>query len=782
MGCCDVFFLVCPEPANPEVATHAPVPRLGKRCLKGCLWLAVPGLVLAGIVLAIALRWGSLDTAPYLEAPSSPVLLDREGALLHVMLAEDEQWRLPVPLDRISPHLVAATLAAEDQRFYRHAGIDPQAILRAVRDNLWAGRVVSGGSTITMQLVKRGGINSRRYAGKLAQAWTALRLDAQVPKDRLLEAYLNTAPYGMNLIGCEAASRRYFGKPCSELTAPEAALLAGLPKAPTAFMPLARPEKARARRDHVLRRMAAEGSLDTAALDDALAEPIQVRWHDFPAAAPHLAALALPDLGDAAVLQTTLDATVQARTLAGLQRAVRGLRPEVTNAAAVVLDVPTGTVRAWVGSQDFFGTPGGGQVDLCRAPRSPGSALKPFLYALAMEQNRLYPSEVLLDAPWEEGRYHPENFERDHTGLVTATDALRRSLNIPAVSVLNRVGVASFQQFLGQVGINNLRRAPEDYGLGIILGNCEVSLAELAGAYGVLARQGEVLPLRWRVAPETATPTRVLARGVCRTLYDMLEQPLPTQIDPTLFDSPMGSRRACWKTGTSAGNRDAWAFVFDASMVVGVWLGNNDSRPSARLVGPRVALPVAARLFESLPRTSSALWPAVADQKEVDVCAQSGLPAGAACPAKQVVRLPMEQYLHRKCGIHYFSEDGATVLTRWPAAARSWDLAALSAPVAQDDGKREELAIHIETPADGAQYVLTGQPDGDRLLLRSSAPEGVAVHWYADGVYLGLADTARAIAYDLTPGTHHVTCVAPDGQRHEVHFEVLTPEMLRNEE
>lgn len=777
-----VSFPVCPDSTR-ESATAPETPpairwRPGLRHAAALVSLLIFG---GAVAFFLALR-APLDSAPFLDAPNSPALLDRHGALLHVVLADNEHWRLPVPLERISPHLIAATLAAEDQRFYQHAGIDPVAIVRALRDNLLAGRVVSGGSTLTMQLVKRGGIDSRRYRGKFAQAWAALRLDAKVPKEQLLEAYLNTAPYGMNLIGCEAASLRYFGKSASDLTASEAALLAGLPKAPTAFMPLAHPEKARARRDHVLRRMAEEGHLGATALDEAVQAPLTVRWHDFPAEAPHLAALAGKALREQRAIETTLDAAMGARTLAALQRAIRGLQPEVTNAAAVVLDVPTGEVRAWVGSQDFFATPGGGQVDLCRAPRSPGSALKPFVYALAMEQDRLYASELLLDAPWDEGSYHPENFERDHSGLVTATDALRRSLNIPAIAVLDRVGVDAFQRFLTHCGPLGLQRAPEDYGLGIILGNCEVSLAELAGAYGMLARQGEVLPVRWVRGGDGGAPQRVLSRGVCRTLYDMLEQPLPTQIEPSLFDSVQGTRRACWKTGTSAGNRDAWAFVFDASLVVGVWLGNNDSRPSARLVGPRVALPLAARLFDSLPRDSAAVWPASEEQKEAVVCVRSGLPASTACPATEPVRLPKGQFLHRKCGIHHFSEDGATLLTRWPAAARHWDLAALTAPQPGEAGPREGRALRIVTPSDAAQYVLTGQPDGDRLLLRSSAPEGVAVHWYADGEYLGLADTSRAIAYDLTPGAHRVLCIDAEGARDEVHFEVLTPEMLRNTE
>ena len=376
------------------------------------------------------LSW-PMDVDHCLDIGSSGELHDRSDRLLHVFLTEDEQWCFARDLDAISPHLVRATLAAEDQRFRSHRGVDPVAVARACRQNLRARRVVSGASTLTMQVVQQADGVPPTLRGKFYETLQAIRLDARLSKNEILWAYLNTAPYGLNLRGCEAAARRYFGKPAAELTLAEAALLAGLPKAPTSLMPIEHPEKARVRRDYVLRRMLEEGFIEQPAYEQALATEVAAAWHEFPRTAPHVAARMGNRIPAGGNLRTTLDRDVQAMVETTVRRRVRGFGDAITNAAAIVVDTETAGVLAWVGSAGFFDTPGGGQVDGCRADRSPGSALKPFTYAVAMESNRLYACEMLHDGSVDYGLYRPENYgpavPRVGAGIVRAETVLERA-------------------------------------------------------------------------------------------------------------------------------------------------------------------------------------------------------------------------------------------------------------------------------------------------------------------------------------------------------------------
>lgn len=730
------------------------------------LCLAV--LALAGALVLAAWVGSPLDPAPYLRVAASGELLDRDGRLLYAVLASDEQWRFPRPLEAMSPYLVQATLAAEDQRFYAHPGVDPVAVARAALQNVSGGEVVSGASTLTMQVVKQTDGPVAGLPGKFRQAVQALRLERAADKDAVLEAYLNCAPYGMNLVGCEAASRRYFGKPASELTLPEAALLAGLPKAPSALMPIEHPERARARRDYVLARMLADGHIGAAAYNRAVAAPLGVRWHAFPKAAPHVA----QRLGAAGTtVQTTLDAAVQQRAARLLREAVRGFNGTVTNGAVLVADVPSGEVLAHVGSFDFFDTPGGGQVDAVRAARSPGSALKPFIYALAIERGRVYPSEVFLDGSIDYGRYSPGNFDGEYRGLVSATEALRDSLNVPAVALLERVGVDATIAWLESAGLSTLARPARDYGLGFALGDGEVRLDELAAAYRAVAAMGTWRPLLYRMGTDSADETRLLRPDTCAALYAMLEQPFPHEYDTAAAPSPAIRPRVCWKTGTSSGRRDAWAIVFNARYLVAVWMGNNSGAPAHALVGAHAALPLAARVFRSLPGDAGGQWPDTSGlHADGTVCASTGLPASDWCPVTRTAWFPRGAFLNRACGVHGPGGDG-TVAERWPARAAGWDLAKVVAPAVQQARASRDTALRIQAPADGAAYLLTGEPSGDRIRLEASWDRESTLHWYLNDRYLGASEPAKPLHLDLSPGAHKLTCLAPNGRTDAIRFE-----------
>ena len=733
---------------------------------------AACGLLIAA---AVAVCW-PMDTSRYFAVSRSGEIVDRNGSLLYAFLNGNDQWCFYREADEVGERVLEATLAAEDRRFYDHTGVDVLAVLRAAWQNLRNGRVVSGASTLTMQVVKNGEgrLYRRTLPGKLYEALQAVRLDARADKRQILESYLDTAPYGLNLVGVEAAARRYFGKPARELTLPEAALLAGLPKAPTGLMPLKNTEKALRRRNYVLDRMLAAGFITPAEHHEAAAAPLGAEWHDFPAMSPHLAMQLRKTAQDGASLDVTLDAAVQRTTEELVARALKRHRPEITNAAVMVVDVASAEVLARVGSGGFYATPGGGQVDLCRAPRSPGSALKPFTYALALETNALYPSETLLDDTLDLGAYSPGNFDGGYNGLISASDALRHSLNVPAVLVLDRVGVPALDELLRSLGLTTLKR-DDTYGLGLTLGNCEVRLDELVAAYTAIANLGEWRPLRIVREDDGLESRRVLSRGTCLSLYQSLEQALPNEWEPNVVVAGNTAPRVCFKTGTSTGYHDAWAFVFNAQYVVAVWMGNNDGKGTDRLVGVRAALPLAGSVFRALPVLNRPAWPDPGkDLRWVTVCAVSGLPRSEWCARTKDAMLPAHEFLHRACDVHRPMRGGDAVAEWWPGTARGWDLAKVgdSAHVAES----ARLAkLRIQDPVNEAEYVLTGEPQGDRIRLRASVDAEKSLYWYINDRFFGQSSPDSPLLLELAAGEHTLACMAPDGSLDRVKFLVTEP-------
>lgn len=766
---------------------------------------------MAGLGIAARLA-PALDPAPYLAVARSGEVLDRRGTLLYAFTGKGEQWCFPRGLDEISPRLINATLAAEDRRFQKHPGVDPMAALRALWQNTTRGHVASGASTLTMQLVKRTEATPRSMRGKLGQMLSALRLERAANKRQILETYLNSAPYGGNLLGVEAAARRWFGKPASELILSEAALLAGLPKSPTALHPLRHPERALARRNLVLSQMRAAGFIDEAECRQALAAPLGAEWHALPRQAPHLAMRLRAEAVAKGTVRTTLDAEIQGRVQAMAARHLQRFNGEITNVAVMVLDVGEGSVLARVGSADFFSGAIAGQVDLCRAPRSPGSTLKPFTYALAMERQKAYATEQLFDGTLDYGGYNPGNFDGSYNGLVSATEALRLSLNVPAVMLLDRVGVEPLCAFLRKAGFATLNRPAAEYGLGLTIGDCEVSLESLAGAYLMLARLGEYQPPqivegacgtaapgcqsvpsapdrqagapvlnagdRQAGAPVLHYPDRLLSRGTALALYQMLDQPFPAELDRNLVSMGGYTPRVCWKTGTSSGLHDAWALAFNRHYLVAVWMGNSDGRSSRRLIGAQAALPLAGQVFRGLPQKSESAWPdAGRDLVSVKVCSVSGLPASPNCSATESAWLPVNQYLHRRCAVHQAGADGK-VEQSWPADARHWDLAAVPRRAAvtaagseEEESVKANKALAITSPADNSAYVLTGEPNGDKVQLSSSLDStGSTTQWYLNDRYIGASTAAQPLYLTLTAGKHRLTCMDPQGNTAEARF------------
>lgn len=535
-----------------------------------------------------------------IERPS-PQVTARDGTPLLETVAVDEQWRIPVGLASVAPHVIEATIAVEDERFRRHHGVDPLSIVRAVGQNISAGEVVSGASTITMQLCRLVEPRPRTFRSKLIEAFRAVQVERALTKDEILEAYLNHAPYGGNVVGIEAAARAWCGKGADELSLAEAALLAGLPQGPSILRPDRYPDRARLRRATVLARMHAEGFIDAETARRAAAEPIVVPDVDRTVRAPHAAWLALSR--DPTGGRTAIDLSVQAV----LARAVEGALdlPDGVQVAVVAIEIESGAVRGLVGSRDHS-APFEGQVNGATARRSPGSALKPFIYATAFARGRLAPEDPLPDVPIERGGWRPRNFDGEFRGSVSASVALRDSLNVPAILVTERLGLVEVLGVIERCGIPLPTAAAQRGGLACATGALEVTLLDLTDGYATLGRGGRALPATLREAEarlrltEGSAGTEVLPRSACREIDAILGRRTGG------LDSP-------WfvaKTGTSSRRRDAWAVGHNGRFAIGVWVGRFSGAGDPWLEGARAAMPILEGLFEDPTLASAVASPA----------------------------------------------------------------------------------------------------------------------------------------------------------------------------
>lgn len=522
--------------------------------------------------------------------PASPLVTDRNGREMLRVVGDDEQWRFVVPLERISPRLIQATIAVEDERFLMHGGIDPLAVLRAVGQNASGFRVVSGASTLTMQICRMLDDRPRTFAAKTIEALRALQLESIYPKRRILETYLNIAPYGRNIRGVEAAARAYFGKSAEQLSLGEAALLAGLPQSPTRLRPDRSPEKARTRRETVLRRMAELGMIDEQQRALASSEPIPTAVCKNPKAAPHAAWLALQRLGGG---RTTIDLSLQTE----VERLVARHRPSLPpdcDAAAVVIDILSGDILAMVGSADAD-HPRHGQVNGCTARRSPGSALKPFVYAAAFEERRLAPDSIVHDILIERAGWSPSNFDRTFVGDLPAADALRRSLNVPAILVAEGVGLSRCLGLIEAAGVHLPANTLTRGGLAVVVGSIEVTLLDLTNAYATIGRGGIRRTPRLLV-DDPIEQNPAIDANVCAALDDILSS--RARRPKGMAELPAGQVPwFAWKTGTSSGRRDAWAVGHNRRFAVGVWVGRFSGAGESGLVGAEAAEPIMADLF-----------------------------------------------------------------------------------------------------------------------------------------------------------------------------------------
>jgi penicillin-binding protein 1C len=546
------------------------------------------------------------------QLESSIRVTDRSGRLMMEQIGRDGQRRRPVSLQEISPWLTQAVVAIEDERFESHGGVDLCAVFRAVGQNVWARRTVSGASTITMQLCKMLDERPRHWRSKFVEAFRAVQLEQHRSKSEILLEYLNLIPCGGNLRGVEAAAQAYFGKSAAELSLAESALIAGLPQSPNRYAPDRHPEAALRRRDSVLRRMRELNQITPVEYEEALREPLSVRSRAVQSpAATHAAwmALSMQPRGG----QTTIDLDLQRQVEAIVHDHVATL-PEAADAAVVVLDVERGEILALVGSADEHDHRDG-QVNGATARRSPGSALKPFLYAAAFDAKRLSPDSIVDDIPIERAGWVPENFDRTHRGQIAASEALRQSLNVPAITLTEGLGLPRSLGVLASVGLRLPIDAESRGGLAVATGGLEVSLLDLTSAYATLARDGiyrdtRLMRDQGQGSPSDPSETlRVLDANACRAITAILSA---EHRCPRGWESrPEGNRPwFSWKTGTSSGRRDALAVGHNGRYAIGVWVGFFHGASHLDFVGRDAAEPILASLFGTPSLRGQAAAPA----------------------------------------------------------------------------------------------------------------------------------------------------------------------------
>lgn len=730
-------------------------------------------LAFALVVFHVGLRFVPLPENLMRDAPGSVEFTDREGRPLRLRLVDQRFYSKGVPLDEIPKSLVDATIAAEDKRFWSHGGVDWLATSRAAASQLgfFGGR--SGGSTITQQLIKLAQPRPRTLRTKLIESLQAMRLEQVWDKRRILREYLNRVDYGNLRIGCASASDFYFGKPPTDLSVAESALLAGLPQSPSRLNPQAHPKRAQTRKLVVLQRMLAGSLLTTAETQRAASEPLKLR----PAAglfrAPHAVDWIMTSRDEAAHpwkggdLRTTIDLPLQENVEAILRGRISRLQANhVRNGAAVVLDNHTGEVLAMVGSEDFF-APGSGQVNGAWAPRSPGSALKPFTYELAFEHGAT-PATVVADVPSEfltpAGVFRPVNFNHHFGGPMRHRLALANSLNVSAVKVLDALGGATvLKQRLVDCGLTTLTEPADHYGLGLTIGSAEVRLLELANAYASLARLGVWKPFRLTFDDDASPgriPARVMDKTSCWLIADILSDndarvPAFGPDSALRFDFPV----AC-KTGTSSDFRDNWAMGYTPEFTVGVWIGNFDGTPMDQVCGVIGAAPILHDIFESLHRLKGTTWYEGDPQiRELPIHRVTG---------KQVARGSPSSVMERFATGHppsAASESDTDARGRiqlgpeyreWLASGDNWLGASAVAKSSTGSG-----APQILSPLNGCVYYLDPDlPDhGGSLRLRSEPVDGVV--WSSDTLRVERSQAGTFAR--LEEGRHRLRARHPSG-------------------
>lgn len=736
------------------------------------------------LLLALLLIWFYFCLPQTLfDVPYSTVVVDRHGELLGARIASDGQWRFP-PRHDVPEKIKVCLTEFEDRHFYRHWGVNPLAIGRAVVQNLKQKRIVSGGSTLTMQTIRLARNRPRTFGEKFIEMIWATRLEFRYSKEEILSLYVSHAPFGGNVVGLDAAAWRYYGHPAEELSWAEAATLAVLPNAP-AMVHLSRSRQLLLdKRNRLLSQLYKKGILDTSSYELALSEPLPQEPLPLPQTAPHLVNYFYKERKGEYV-QSTIDKGLQLQAEDIVERwSDEFTRSDIRNMAILVIDLQSNQPVVYCGNIHLRQDRSGNQVDVIRSPRSTGSILKPFLYYAMLQEGSLLPHTLLPDVPININGFTPQNFSLQFEGAVPASEAIARSLNIPSVSMLQRYGVPKFHSFLKQAGLTTLNKPSSYYGLSLILGGAEATLWEVTKAYADMGRS------------LTGGEHAMFSPGaVWQTFEALKEVNRPEEID---WRSIPSMQPIAWKTGTSYGFRDAWAVGVTRRYAVGVWVGNATGEGKPGLVGARTAGPVMFDIFNMLPASRWFERPA-SELIEAEVCRRSGhlkgrfceetdtlliLPAGLkteACPYHHPVTLSAD-------GTHRIYENCANtepvVQQNWFTLPPVWEwyykqhhpeykpLPAFKPGCGEDN----RLPMQFVYPTMNARVYLPKQMDGSPgemiFELVHSHPDAT-VYWHLDSTYLTQTQDFHKISLLPAAGKHSMTAVDDEGNTVSVSFFVV---------
>jgi penicillin-binding protein 1C len=739
------------------------------------------------LLMLLAAIWIALPKPPLLEGVDfSTRIRDRNGNVLRVTLTADQKYRIWTPLKQISPALIDATLRFEDKYYGKHPGVNPVSLLRATWNLVFAGRTHAGASTITMQLARlRYHLRTRTVAGKLRQIVYALELERHYSKAQILEAYLNLAPYGRNIEGVGAASEIYFSKSAARVTSAEAVALSVIPQSPTRRALIAGGENER-----VTNAQQRWYSRSTTTETPALKFRAEARTRR-QLTAPHFVQQVLESRTPSTERMTTLDLSLQQLFEKRVTDYIAQNRDRgIENAAALLIDFKTMEVLVQIGSSDFANATIHGQVDGTRRPRSPGSTLKPFVYALALDQGKIHPLTLLKDAPHTFGDYNPENFDREFLGPIRAADALARSRNVPAVTLASELSHPAFYEFLRSADVS-LPKPASFYGLSLPLGGAEVTMEDLVRLYAALANGGQLQPLR-RFMEEPRKKVRIFSPEAAFLTLDMLGQiPRPgmTNSDSSRF-APV-----FWKTGTSHGFRDAWSVAVFDHYVFAVWIGNFDGKRNAAFIGRTAAAPLLFQMIDGLrtrepARFAPHLPPPELNLKRVEFCAVSGQLPTAFCPHRTeswfipgispiaTCDVHREVLVDASTGLRVAQDDGTRTLKRdvyefWPS-----DLLALfeRAGVPRKLPPPFSPAMDSELLSRGGHPPKINLPANEMTIsqqsantpgipLRAETETGVRkLYWFADKTFLGACDAHEVLCWKPAPGVYQLIALDDHGR------------------